>query len=103
MQDAYFDIIRADDASTLRLVGELDLATAPVLREALRAVNGKPVTLDLADLTFIDSTGLHVIVQFAGSTDGSGRVRLVNVSPEIARIFDITSLSDHARLEITAA
>jgi ABC-type transporter Mla MlaB component len=48
----------------LRLIGELDLASAPALTEALTSIDGDgQLTLDLSELTFIDSTGLHAILQ----------------------------------------
>src|SRR6187200_2664287 len=64
----------------LRLIGELDMATVNHLETALEAVshNG-PVTLDLAQLTFIDSTGLHAIMAFARSQNGSGPLILESV------------------------
>ena len=48
----------------VRLIGELDMATVTRLKEALETVsrNG-PVTLDMAELTFIDSSGLHAIMR----------------------------------------
>ena len=59
----------------LHLIGELDMATVAQLKTAFETVSGNgPVTLDLAELTFIDSTGLHAIMEFARSQNGSGPV-----------------------------
>lgn len=53
------------DATVLSVHGEIDLGTAPVLREALAPVlkhgNG-PVVVDLSDVQFMDSTGVHVLL-----------------------------------------
>ena len=58
----------------LRLEGELDLATAPLLKEALGDLGSeREVHLDLALLTFLDSSGLHVIAALARSFDGMVR------------------------------
>ncbi len=49
----------------LRLHGELDMATARALRAALlkaMSVDGTPVALDLSGLSFIDSTGIAVLL-----------------------------------------
>lgn len=56
----------------VRLEGELDLATAPQLADALRAAqrDGRPVVLDLRDLVFMDCAGMHVVL------DASRRARL---------------------------
>lgn len=59
--------------SVLHLAGELDLATGPRFRMAiddLRDGTVATLVLDLARLTFIDSSGLHEIVV---ALDGSGR------------------------------
>ena len=48
-----------------RLIGELDISTALGLKAALDGLPQGSVTLDLAELTFIDSSGLHAIMRFA--------------------------------------
>ena len=64
----------------MRLAGELDLRTAPQLTEAFASIrsNGK-AKLDLAELTFIDSSGLHAILEAASSVDGAGPLILEGV------------------------
>ena len=55
----------------VQLSGALDLATAGDLRQlgvALRGTTG-PVVLDLAGLTFLDSTGITALVSFKGELD----------------------------------
>ncbi len=55
----------SDGTVTYRLRGELDMLTSPALRRALDAtLAGKPssITLDLTELTFVDSCGLGVFV-----------------------------------------
>jgi len=49
----------------VRLQGELDMATAPGLSRVLNhSLDAKPsaLTLDLSDLTFVDSTGIGVLI-----------------------------------------
>jgi anti-anti-sigma factor len=88
----------------LRLIGELDLLTVPELETALAAcTNGEAVTLDLAALTFIDSSGLHLISRYAESTNGNGPLRLVNVPRNILQVVRITRFHDHPRIEIEPA
>lgn len=74
----------AGEVVRLSLTGELDIATTPVLEEALtrlRAVRS-PVRLDLSGLEFIDSTGLHLLVR----TVGEARIKRwpLQVEPEVA-------------------
>ncbi len=50
--------------------GEVDLVTAPILREAVLTAldddTGRPCILDLTAVTFLDSTGLTALVQATG-------------------------------------
>jgi len=60
----------------LRLHGELDMATARPLRAALLkalAIDGTPVALDLSGLSFIDSTGIAVLLAAGRRALGEGR------------------------------
>lgn len=84
----------------LRLIGALDLSTVSLLEEALqRVAEGGQVTLDLSELTFVDSTGLHALVRYARSQDGNGPVILDNPSAMVLRLLEITHLKDHPGLE----
>lgn len=67
MADLDFDLTVARDESgacRLTLRGELDLATAPRLEHALEEAGGD-VLLDLRGLTFMDSTGVRVLLEAA--------------------------------------
>jgi anti-anti-sigma factor len=70
----------------LRLRGELDLASAPVLAERLSRIQNEHarVRLDLSRLEFIDSSGLHVLIQAATEAADDGRA--LQVDPELAPI-----------------
>ena len=70
---ARLEITRLERETGLRLAGELDLRTAPQLTEAFASIrsNGQ-AKLDLSELTFIDSSGLHAILGVASSVDGNG-------------------------------
>ena len=98
----HFEVIEIPHG--LRLVGELDMLTAPELEAALvQADNGRVVTLDLAELTFIDSSGIHLIAEYAESMDVHLPVRLANVPRQIAQVFRVTRLHKHSQLEIEPA
>jgi anti-anti-sigma factor len=72
--------------------GELDLAVADQLREAIERMDERQVLIDLSSCEFIDSTGIAVIVQ-ASQVDGR---KLVAHSPtaQVLRILQITGLTD---------
>lgn len=96
MQIPTFDLVTlgADDEAVVKIVGELDLATAPRLREALVDLankGAKHVTVDLAEMEFIDSTGLSVLVAAWKRLRETGG-DLVLQSPRAAamKIFEVT-------------
>jgi anti-anti-sigma factor len=80
----------------ISVCGEMDMTTAPQLEEALAACDGQPVVVDLTELTFIDSTGLHVLLQ----DREKGKPAAVVVVPEshVARVFDIVYASKSVEL-----
>jgi anti-anti-sigma factor len=65
---------RDADGATVALSGELDLAGVSALDDALRAARdaGGPLTIDLSDLAFIDSSGLGVLVRFNNAATTAG-------------------------------
>ena len=85
----------------VRLAGELDLVTAPLLTEALGDLaSEREVHLDLALLTFLDSSGLHAIIKLARSQHGDRSVVLVNPSTAVLRLLEITGIDKHPAVEI---
>jgi anti-sigma B factor antagonist len=78
--------------------GEIDVATAPELREqlvTLIADGSTQVIMDLENVDFIDSTGLGVLVgavRRARAADGD--VRLVCTNSRILKIFGVTGLDE---------
>lgn len=86
-----------DDENTLVLtvVGELDLATAPILESALEEVVARDVTLELSQLRFLDSTGIRVLVNTHNRLeDGGRRLRLRRCTDSCRRTLDIAGLGD---------
>ena len=65
------------------------------------ALETHPVgVLDLAELSFIDASGLHALEQYAGTRNGSGPLVLENVSPMIRRLLRITGAEHDPDLEL---
>jgi anti-anti-sigma factor len=88
----------------LRLAGELDMASAPLLLEALATMPGDgQARLDLSELVFIDSSGLHAIVQFARQEDGNAPVILEGASAILMTMFEVANISDDLNVEIRPA
>lgn len=86
------------DAAVISVRGEVDVASAPALRGAIRQViddGSTRVVLDLADLEFIDSSGLGVLVgALKNLRERDGALVLRAVPPSTRKILDITGLSD---------
>jgi anti-sigma B factor antagonist len=87
----------------VRIMGELDLATAPELDRLLDGLaddRHDRVLLDLSDVKFMDSTGLASIVRAHRSADANGhRVALRRGSPQVQRLFEITGMLDRLAFE----
>jgi anti-anti-sigma factor len=90
--------IRRGEACVVTVRGEVDLANAADLEACLRrAIDGSPssVVLDLEALTFIDSSGLRVLVALSKEAQSrSATFGLRNVPNHAQRVLDITGLSD---------
>ncbi|MEU8043440.1 STAS domain-containing protein [Micromonospora echinofusca] len=81
----------------LRPAGEIDMASAPefeaTLTEALRGPDVREVVVDLADVRFMDSSGVRVLVH--GAAVGRERdvpLRVTAPQPGVARVLRITGV-----------
>jgi len=94
--DLRLDVSEQDDWSVLQVGGEIDVATAPRLREQLiRLVNDAKfrIVVDLEDVDFIDSTGLGVLIgALKRVRTHDGDLVLICTEPRIVKVFEITGL-----------
>ena len=85
-----------DGWQVLRLAGEVDVATAPRLRDRLvQLINEGPpnVVVDLSGLSFIDSMGLGALVSgLKRARAHDGDLRLAGASDHVAKVLEITRL-----------
>lgn len=93
-----FEIERVD-RGTLRLRGRFDAAQAPEARRVLEHIEGSHV-LDCEELSYISSAGLGILVglQLRLSKDDE-RVQIVNLSPHLRELFELTGLDDVLSIE----
>ncbi|NLG64527.1 MAG: STAS domain-containing protein [Actinobacteria bacterium] len=84
------------DVAIVALEGEVDIYSAPQFKEALLGgIDGGAtnIVVDLARVTFIDSTALGVLVSGAKRVrPKNGRLDIVCTDENITRIFEITGL-----------
>lgn len=87
---------RRGDVHLIALEGELDLANAEALEGELeRALAGgeRAVVVDMTALTFIDSTGIALLIATVGRVEDSGRLRFVpSQAPAVVRVLEVTGV-----------
>ena len=88
---------REDDVHTIALMGELDLASAPDVEEELmrvEATDAVAIVLDLSALTFLDSTGVRLVLSAdARSRADSNRLTLLRGPVAVQRVFEICGIA----------
>jgi stage II sporulation protein AA (anti-sigma F factor antagonist) len=91
-----------DSTTVVSVVGEVDLVSCDALRHALDGALGTSsrTVVDLTDLSFIDSSGLSVLVEAHRKARDAGGVFVVrNATPMLKRLLDITRLDTLLVLE----
>jgi stage II sporulation protein AA (anti-sigma F factor antagonist) len=93
------DVSRVDDEVELVAIGgELDFGQSKELAdtlERLRREGARWFVLDLAELTFIDSSGINVLVVAArAAADGDGALIVAAARQHVQRVFEIVRLSE---------
>jgi anti-sigma B factor antagonist len=83
---------KGEGSGSFRLIGELDSSNAPQamsrLQEELRAVD--QLTLDTSGLTFMDSQGVHMLIDLGREAAEHGAsVTLINCSRQVKRLMEV--------------
>jgi anti-sigma B factor antagonist len=89
------------EGGVFHLSGDFDLTGVDTFTESIAATldGDDAVVLDLTDLAFIDSSGVHAIVALAERVGGRGFV-LRNPRGAVAKVFSIVRLEDIPGIEI---
>jgi len=112
MADYGVEVAQRDGWAVVAISGQVDLATAPALKERMLQLvtdGQEHLVCDLTSTEFLDSTALGALVSVLKRLKvKGGEMRLVCTSPSILKVFDITGLDRvfpiHASLdEATAA
>ena len=85
----YLEVRAGDDGVRIAVHGPLELSTVADLQQLSTALPGTsgPVTLDLAGLTFLDSTGISALASFKGQLDV--QLRQLTVCNVSTRVMDL--------------
>jgi anti-sigma B factor antagonist len=89
---------REDEVHTISVSGELDLATVEGVQRELQRVEAtdvKAIVLDLSGLTFMDSSGVRLVVRAdARSRADSERLTLLRGPASVQRVFALSGFED---------
>ena len=97
--DQALRVERASD--TIVLIGEIDAHTAGQVRDTVLLVpEDADVRLDMSQVSFIDSSGLRVILEANQAIERNGR-RLVLIAPSrpVTRVIEVAGLVSHLHIE----
>lgn len=96
-----------DRTAVVTVAGDVDLHTAPTLRAHVLAVleqGAAHLVLDLAQVDFVDSTGLSTLIGLLQATqEVSGSLRLADVPDRLARMVTTTGISQLLPVHPTVA
>ena len=90
---------RTDEATTIAISGEIDISNDERVRSAIeRCLDPRPnrLVIDLRDLSFMDSSGIAVLLRAASDID---RVELHHATRAVRRIIETTGIDGVLHLE----
>ena len=90
-----------DGVLTIALEGRLDTTTAPELEQEIKSsLDGvTELIMDFAELTYISSAGLRVLLSAQKTMNRQGTMKLTHVNETIMEIFEVTGFSDILTVE----
>ncbi len=92
------DVTSTPDAHTIVLTGEADLLGTPKIEAAIKDAytsRAKLIVIDLSNLTFIDSSGLHALaVGHQQCQAGGQEMRIIPGPANVQRLFEITGMNE---------
>lgn len=88
--------VKEGNSLTLDVIGRLDTLTAPQLEKEIEAeiAGVKILTLNMAQLEYISSAGLRVVLSAHKKMMKQGQLIIKNLSEEVNEVFEITGFAD---------
>jgi anti-sigma B factor antagonist len=97
-------LVELEGEAIVEVAGEIDIAAHGRLRDVIdeARAGGRRLVIDLSETTFMDSTGLRVLLEAwrDQTADGSEMV-LRDPSPAVRTLFEVTRVSDALPIEPT--
>jgi len=85
-----------NDITVCYVDGDIDINSSPDIRNALSDLTGrhvKKIVIDLAGVSYVDSSGLATLVEMLKKTKSyGGKLRLSNLADKVKSLFEITKL-----------
>jgi len=104
MLNLAIDVVEDGEYHVVKLKGEIDVYTAPKLKEKiipLTEQEGNKVKIDLKNTYYLDSTGLGVFISAYKSTKkNNSELRLIHVQDRVLRLFKVTGLHEIMNLDV---
>lgn len=88
-----------DKVALLKVEGRLDTVTAPDLEKRINELDVYGIVLDLANLEYISSAGLRVLLATHKKFAKLDGMKVVNVVTAVMEIFEITGFADILTIE----
>ena len=85
---------------TLAISGRMDTSTAPQMEAVVEELTGvKELVLDCAELEYVSSAGLRVIMKAQKKMAEAGSMKVINVNETIMEVFEITGFDSFLTIE----
>ncbi|HYT77982.1 MAG TPA: STAS domain-containing protein [Actinomycetota bacterium] len=88
-----------------RLIGELDISNAETLAAVLdREVDEQgDISLELSELTFMDSSGIRVLLRAMDRLNGRGKIMLVSPTSSVRHVLSLMGLDDRDSIRVVGS
>ncbi|MGH8942262.1 MAG: STAS domain-containing protein [Acidimicrobiia bacterium] len=84
---------RTTEATLIEVCGELDLASVHHLEDCLsRALaddDGRPIHVDMVEVSFVDCTGFTPLIKAATALEDGRVLKVINASPQVRRLVEL--------------
>ncbi|CUT02550.1 anti-sigma factor antagonist [Candidatus Chrysopegis kryptomonas] len=94
-----YSVVEKNNYAIVKLKGELDVASSIQARDVFKNLIDKGkvnIIIDFSELTFIDSSGLGIIVvAYRSAKEKGGTIKFANVNPRVKKLFEITRTEKH--------
>ena len=90
------NIEKINDAAAIKLTGRLDTTTAPILEGNIneQLETNANIIIDMAGLEYISSAGLRVLLGAQKKVNGTGSMKLINVTEAVMDVLEMTGFAD---------